>query len=220
MSAQARTTRKQAAYEYIKKKILSCMYEPGVVMNEQTLCDELELSRTPVRDALSRLEQEGLVNIMPKKGFMVTALKLGDINHIYEVRLLLEPYALRRYGRRLDREELVRLRELMEKQVAVESSVSGQYDLDDSFHDFIMRAVNNRYLMDTYENIKDLNLRVRVLSGSRVENRLSDTFREHVEIIDACLREDWEGAAQAMTKHLENARLAAFPLLIGDEVEL
>ena len=70
MSAQARTTRKQAAYEYIKKKILSCMYEPGVVMNEQTLCDELELSRTPVRDALSRLEQEGLVNIMPKKGFM------------------------------------------------------------------------------------------------------------------------------------------------------
>ena len=119
MSAQARTTRKQAAYEYIKKKILSCMYEPGVVMNEQTLCDELELSRTPVRDALSRLEQEGLVNIMPKKGFMVTALKLGDINHIYEVRLLLEPYALRRYGRRLDREELVRLRELMEKQVAV-----------------------------------------------------------------------------------------------------
>ncbi len=68
--------------------------------------------------------------------------------------------------------------------------------------------------------VKNLNLRVRVLSGSRVENRLSDTFREHVEIIDACLREDWEGAAQAMTKHLENARLAAFPLLIGDEVEL
>ena len=62
MSAQARTTRKQAAYEYIKKKILSCMYEPGVVMNEQTLCDELELSRTPVRDALSRLEQEGPVS--------------------------------------------------------------------------------------------------------------------------------------------------------------
>lgn len=220
ISAQARPTRKQAAYEYIKEKILSCTYEPGVVMNEQIICDQLELSRTPVRDALSRLEQEGLVNIMPKKGFMVTALKLGDINHIYEVRLLLEPYALRRYGRRLDREELVRLRGLMEKQLTAGSGISGQYDLDDSFHELIMRAVNNRYLMDTYENIKDLNLRVRVLSGSRVENRLADTFREHAEIIDACLSEDWEEAARAMTRHLENARLAAFPLLIGDEVEL
>lgn len=218
-SARAGLSRKQTAYEYIKEKILSCEYEPGAMMNEQSLCDELELSRTPVRDALSRLEQEGLVNIMPKKGLMVSALKLGDINHIYEVRLLLEPYALRRYGCKLDQKELRRFRQRMEEQVATAGRVSDQYELDDAFHMMIMRAANNRYLISTYENIKDQSLRVRVLSGNEVENRLADTFKEHTAIIDACLQEDWEGAAQAMTRHLENARVAAFPFLIGEDVE-
>jgi len=210
-------TRKQAAYEYIKEKILSCSYEPGIVMNEQTLCDEMKLSRTPVRDALSRLEQEGLVNIMPKKGFIVAAVNLNDINRIYEVRLLLEPYALRRYGHKLDRAELERLRTLMKEQTSANESVSSHYELDDAFHGLIMRTVNNRYLTDTYENIKNLNRRVRVLSGSQVKDRLNNSFHEHAAIIDACLDEDWERAAQAMTKHLEIARVAAFHLLIGDE---
>lgn len=219
-SARARVFRKQTAYEYIKEKILSCEYKPGAMMNEQSLCDELELSRTPVRDALGRLEQEGLVNIMPKKGLMVSALKLGDINRIYEVRLLLEPYALRRYGGRLDQEELCRMRRRMKEQAATAGRVSDQYELDDAFHRMIMQATKNRYLMTSYEIIKDQSLRVRVLSGNEVKNRLADTFQEHADIIDACLREDWEGAAQAMTRHLENARAAAFPFLIGEEVEL
>lgn len=219
-SARARLSRKQTAYEYIKEKILSCEYEPGAMMNEQVLCDELELSRTPVRDALSRLEQEGLVNILPKKGLMVSPLKLGDINHIYEVRLLLEPYALRRYGGKLDRDELRRMQRRMAEQAAAAERVSDQYELDDAFHMMIMRAMNNRYLMSAYEIIKNQNLRIRVLSGNEVENRLEDTFREHSAIIDACVREDWEGAAQAMIRHLENARAAVFPLLMGEDLGL
>lgn len=218
---QAKLTRKQAAYEYIKDKILSCAYEPGVVMNEQVLCDELELSRTPVRDALGRLEQEGLVSIMPKKGFMVTALKLGDINRIYEVRLLLEPYALRRYGHRIDLKALERLQQ-QTQELAEGRSQSSHFDyaLDDALHNLIMEAVDNRYLLDVYENIQNLNLRIRVMSGSRVANRLTESFQEHSVIINACLRQDWETAAQAMIQHLESARVAAFPLLIGDGVEL
>ena len=215
---QAKLSRKQTAYEYVKEKILSCEYEPGAMMNEQSLCDELVLSRTPVRDALSRLEQEGLVSILPKKGFVVTAMKLGDVNRIYEVRLLLEPYALRRYGHKLDRGELESLRTRMEEQITgADRFGQHDYNLDDAFHGMIMEATNNRYLIDTYENIKNLNLRIRVLSGNQVENRLDDTFQEHAAIIDACLREDWDEAAQAMTRHLENARVAACPLLIGDE---
>jgi len=213
----SKPTRKQAAYEYIKEKILSCAYEPGVVMNEQTLCDEMGLSRTPVRDALSRLEQEGLINIMSKKGFIVTAVNLNDINRIYEVRLLLEPYALRRYGHRLDCKELERLKARMKEQSSTEDGVSGDYELDDTFHGLIMRAVDNRYLTDAYETIQNLNRRVRILSGSQVKNRLADSYSEHAAIIDACLASDWERAAQAMTKHLEIARVAAFRLLIGDE---
>ena len=217
-SSSAKPTRKQTAYDYIKGKILSCEYEPGSFMNEQLLCDELELSRTPVRDALSRLEQEGLVSIMPKKGFLVSELKLNDINHIYEVRLLIEPYVLRRYGAKLDQDQLRRFRDMMRGPERDGRGFDGFYDLDDDFHDFIMGALSNRYLVETYENIQNLNRRLRVLSGSRVENRIADTNREHCEIIDACLKEDWEGAANAMIKHLEAARVAAFYLIIGSDI--
>jgi len=211
--ASAKPTRKQAAYEYIKEKILSCEYEPGSLMNEQHICDELELSRTPVRDALSRLEQEGLINIMPKKGIIVSDLKLDDINGIYEVRLLLEPYALRHYGNRLDQKQLEHFQTLMSDFSRAQQDTSYLYGLDDQFHCFIMNAVQNRYLIDAYENINNLNRRLRVLSGTRIENRIADTFQEHASIIEACLGKDWERAAQAMAKHLETARIAAFRLL-------
>lgn len=217
MPTPKKPSRKQAAYEYIKEKILSCEYEPGALMNEQQLCDELQLSRTPVRDALSRLEQEGLVNIMPKKGLVVSDLKLSDINRIYEVRLLLEPYVLRRYGHKLDHERLENFQNLFSNPKQAQHDPSAYYDLDDQLHGFIMQAMNNRYLMDTYENIKNLNRRLRVLSGSKVENRIEDTFREHSDIVRMCLQKDWNGAAQAMTKHLEAARVAAFFLMIESE---
>ena len=219
-AVSARPTRKQTAYDYIKKKILSCEYEPGSFMNEQFICDELELSRTPVRDALSRLEQEGLVSILPKKGFLVSELKLNDINHIYEVRLLIEPYVLRRYGPKLDQGRLRQFRDMMSGTGWDGYSFDDYYSLDDDFHGFIMGALSNRYLIETYENIKNLNRRLRVLSGSRVENRIANTYREHGEIIDACLKNDWEGAANAMIKHLEAARVAAFYLIVDSESSL
>ena len=145
---QAKLSRKQTAYEYVKEKILSCEYEPGAMMNEQSLCDELVLSRTPVRDALSRLEQEGLVSILPKKGFVVTAMKLGDVNRIYEVRLLLEPYALRRYGHKLDRGELESLRTRMEEQI------TGADRFGLSRHDYggDKQPLFNRYLREHQES--------------------------------------------------------------------
>lgn len=216
-SASGKVSRKQAAYDYIKEKILSCEYEPGSLMNEQQLCDDLELSRTPVRDALGRLEQEGLVSIIPKKGLMVSDLKLGDINRIYEVRLLLEPYALHRYGNKLDRARLTQFQELFSDLGRVQSDPTYYYDLDDRLHSFIIQAMPNRYLLDTYENIKNLDRRLRVLSGSEVENRIADTCREHLDIVLACLREEWENAAESMKKHLEASRVAAFHLMINDE---
>ena len=61
---------KQQAYTTIKNKILTCEYLPNSFLNEDLLCEELQVSRTPVRDALGRLEQENLIKIMPKKGFL------------------------------------------------------------------------------------------------------------------------------------------------------
>lgn len=214
---ETKQARKQIAYDHIKGKILSCEYEPGSYLNEQSLCEELGLSRTPVRDALSRLEQEGLLVIMPKKGIQVSDLKLGDINRIFEVRLLLEPYALRRYGEKLNREKLEEFRNVMSSVDLHEHNAQYFYDLDDQFHRLIIQAMNNRYLTETYDNIKNLNRRLRVLSGSRVENRIAATSREHIEIISLCLERRWDDAVNALTRHLESSRVASFHLLIGED---
>lgn len=210
---------RQTAYDYIKKKILSCEYEPGLHLNEQQLCDEMGgISRTPVRDALGRLEQEGLLNVLPKKGIIVSELKLNDINRIYEVRLLLEPYVLRRYGSKLDSVKLERFAEIMSDPDRVQSDYPYYfYDLDDQFHGFIMNAMPNQYLTDTYENVNNMNQRLRVMSGTHVKNRIADTFAEHLLIINACIAGDWEAAANAMTEHLDKARIATFQLIVENE---
>ena len=89
---------KTLAYNTIRNKIVTCQYAPGTFLNEEQLTTELSLSRTPVRDALGRLEQEGLLEIRPKCGILVRPLTLNDIDMTFEVRMLYEPYILTHYG--------------------------------------------------------------------------------------------------------------------------
>ena len=105
--AQAKLSLKLQAYQYLKTKILNCEYRPNEFLNEQKLCAEMgNISRTPMRDALGRLEQEGLITILPKKGLMVSGITEEDVHSMFEMRLLVEPYALRTYGNAIPREQL------------------------------------------------------------------------------------------------------------------
>ena len=105
--AQAKLSLKLQAYQYLKTKILNCEYRPNEFLNEQKLCAEMgNISRTPMRDALGRLEQEGLITILPKKGLMVSGITEEDVHSMFEMRLLVEPYALRTYGNLIPREQL------------------------------------------------------------------------------------------------------------------
>ena len=76
---------KEKAYLYIKDKILSCEYKTGYFIDEKILIEELSASRTPIREGLSRLEQEGFVQILPKKGVVVKDINLRDIAEIYQI---------------------------------------------------------------------------------------------------------------------------------------
>lgn len=96
-----KVTLKEHAYNCIKQKILNCEYQPGMFLSEDLLKNEMNMSRTPIRDAISRLEQENLVRILPKKGILVSGISIREIQSIYEARLLLEPYAVLHYGNRI-----------------------------------------------------------------------------------------------------------------------
>ena len=94
--SQTKLSLKLQAYQYLKTRILNCEYRPNEFLNEQKLCAEMgNISRTPMRDALGRLEQEGLITILPKKGLMVSGITEEDVHSMFEMRLLVEPYALR-----------------------------------------------------------------------------------------------------------------------------
>lgn len=209
----AKESLKQKAYHAIKEKIITCEYAPGSMLNEEALRDELHVSRTPIRDALSRLEQEGLISILSKKGIMVSGLTINDINFIFEVRLLYEPYALLHYGPKIKDEVIHKFFETFSAPV-YSNNDEKYYSLDDAFHVAIVEAIQNPYLLKTYDWIHNQNLRFRVMTGEYVDSRLEKTNEEHLRIVTACLKHDWALAAKEMEAHLIASKNATFDLAL------
>lgn len=203
---------KLQSYNIIKDKIIRCEYAPNTLISEEALREELGVSRTPIRDALSRLEQEGLIQILPKKGIMVSGLSLSEINSIFEIRMLFEPHVLATYGHRLSDEKMLEFYNICTQSGVLQPDEF--YKMDDEFHAFIISAAPNRYIHHTYELIQNQNLRFRVMTGQRPDNRLDHSNDEHLTIIKACLRKDWTAAASAMEEHLRQSKNSTFELLL------
>ncbi len=194
---------KLQAYQYLKSRILSCEYAPNQFLNEQKLCAEMgNISRTPMRDALGRLEQEGLITILPKKGLMVSPITDEDVRGIYEVRLLVEPYALRVYGSHLPQEGLEKFDYLMRHPEEIEDFCAA----DDAFHELLISTLPNRYLRAAHGSITGQNTRYRNMTGKMGMIEQGNACEEHLAILTPALAGDWDAAADALTHHLELAR--------------
>ena len=194
---------KQIVYEDLKRLIVSCEILPGAQLTEEALCDRLKASRTPVRDAVSRLEQEQLLTIHPKKGIFVNTVSLANVSELFEARLRIEPYAVRYYGNRIDDSVYA---ECISWFSVPHGKGAAQYLQDDAFHQMFVDATHNRYLTMFYSTVKDQVMRYRVLSA--LDERLLETNREHCEVARQCLRGNWAEAAQAMRVHIENSKIA------------
>lgn len=203
MESQAKPSLKLQAYQYLKTKILNCEYRPNEFLNEQKLCAEMgNISRTPMRDALGRLEQEGLITILPKKGLMVSGITEEDVHSMFEMRLLVEPYALRTYGHQIPREALEAYRKMMLHPETIDDFC----EADDTFHELLMSTLPNKYLRAAYDRITGLNTRFRIMTGKVSMINQDQTCEEHLKILDAALNDDWDKAADALQQHLELAR--------------
>nr|WP_319487186.1 GntR family transcriptional regulator [uncultured Caproiciproducens sp.] len=205
---------KEKAYNIIKSKIVSCEYPPNSFLNENFLQEEIGVSRTPIRDAIGRLEQESLVKIIPKKGIIVTELSINEINMIYETRMLIEPFAIEKYGNKVDKSILISIRELFTQEYTMDN-IERLYEIDDRAHRIFITATQNKYIIQIYDNIQVQNNRIRILSG-RKESRLSQSTQEHIKIIDAVLADNYEEAAGLIKTHLQVAKNAAFSLVLSN----
>ena len=194
---------KQLAYETLKHRIITCEITPGSLLTEDMLCEELNASRTPVRDAVSRLEQEHLVSIRPKKGIKVNRVSMNSIRELFEIRRMLEPEVVLRYGNRIRDEEYARFIRQFERTDMADQEL---FVLDDSFHRLFIEASGNRYYNTVFEMIADQVYRYRVLTSG--DSRLEVTQKEHFEIAANCIRGEWDRASAAMLNHIENSKLA------------
>lgn len=194
------------AYQFIKNKIITCEYPPNSMINETMICDAINSSRTPVREAINKLEQDNLVRVIPKKGIIIKDVTLNDIKLIYETRILIESYSLKTYGREMDIDYLKMLRATL----TTNTDLQAFFDLDDTFHSYIVAQTKNIYLINTSRSISDHNMRLRVLSGKSVEKRVEVTTTEHTEILDHLINREYDKAVDALVDHLEKAKEASY----------
>lgn len=210
----AKDTLKDRAYAIIKEKIIDCTYAPATFLVESELMQQVGASRTPIREALNKLEQENLVRILPKRGVLVSEITMRTLDEVYEVRFLVEPYIVRTYAHLLAREALAAEREQVEKSALLPTGLQ-LHRVDNDLHQMLLNVAGNAYLRAMMDNIYGQNNRIRVFSGQKVDSRRIETCREHMEILDLLLAGEYERAAGAMTRHLENSKATAVRALLA-----
>ncbi len=192
-------------FERLESDILTEKYAPGEFLTELRLSEDMGVSRTPIREALRRLEQERLVE-STGKGIKVLGISEEDLFDIYTIRLHLEGLAAARTAQRADDEGIKALRraiDLQEYYVTRHDADYIKYE-DSEFHELLYRLSGSVTLFDTLYPLHNKVQKFRRASVQN-ENRAEQSLEEHKRIC-ACIEErDAEGAQHAMTEHIRNA---------------
>lgn len=196
---------KTRAYDIIRDKLIHCEYAPGSLLNEAQISDDLGVSRTPIREALNRISHEGFIRILPKKGILVTDVTLNDVMQIFQTRLEIEPVTLRMAGPHLRKEDLLLYRD---KFKGPESDLNQGFKLDTAMHLYVIDHCGNRFLVDMMHKLFAENTRV-VIATKQNEAKIHDARKEHLEILNLLLDENFGKAQEAMAVHLQSCRRAA-----------
>lgn len=194
------------AYDIIKMRIIDLHYRPGEVLFTQQLAQELNLSRTPVREALVKLSQEGLLGQTDSRKFQVTDITKESIVEIYSLRECFELAAVGHVIAHIDRNDIEAMQSIINRMN--ESLKKGDADmffsLDNEFHSYLIRKYNNRFLINFVNQLTDHQQRIRYVTFF-VSNRMNSTISEHQHILECLKSKDLSEASSAIKAHLSNA---------------
>jgi DNA-binding GntR family transcriptional regulator len=192
------------AYHFTKWAILNAVYGAGSVITEGGLANEIGVSRTPVREALLRLEVEGLVRLQPKKGAVVATFSPRDVEDVLEARVLVENYtAARSFAHRRDLLPLVEEAHQDMRRRRREHDTAGFTEADRRFHEHIVDAADNAVLSSIYRSLRERQtLFTSVLMRGR-SDRMDDAIAEHEKILAALRGDDEQGFCSTVSDHLE-----------------
>ncbi|MFQ6854115.1 GntR family transcriptional regulator [Streptomyces sp. 35M1] len=197
----------ERVYTHIKEAVLDRRYEGGTLLTEGDLADAVGVSRTPVREALLRLEVEGLIKLYPKKGALVLAVSVQEIKDVVETRLLVEEFAARKAVPASPR-LIERLEQLLEeqRQLAEAGDLAAVAVTDRCFHAEIVKHAGNEILSRLYDQLRDRQLRMGVAVMEAHPGRIEANITEHGELLEAIRAGDADGAALVVRRHVGRVR--------------
>jgi DNA-binding GntR family transcriptional regulator len=192
------------AYGSLRDRIVTLRLAPGAALREDALMAELDLGRTPLREAVKRLALEGLVEVRPRSGTYVTDVQAADIVHIAEVRAELEAQAARLAAKRMDDEGRAAAARLDAELVALEGTtgIDAYMRLDERVHRFVWEASGNPYLLDALERFWALSLRIWHLVLDRIPT-LPAAVDEQRALLEALVAGDARRAGARMRRHVQ-----------------
>ena len=203
-----KTTLKKQAYEFIKNAIANSHYKTGIVYSEQTFATELGISRTPIREAIIQLKQEGYVNIVKNRGITIKKITVEEMEEIYQARAAIEGYCCMYAAGNIDTPEgsalLKAITELNKQEMEIyrNGADAVKYmQIDSEFHMAIIKFANNQILSEIIANLRS---RINVLGVRAMTNekRMPSSIKEHSGLIKSIKKGDRMAVVEQLENHL------------------
>lgn len=210
---------REIVYEELKLLIVKGKIQPGMRLMEEELAEDMGVSRTPIREAIRKLEKEGLITIEPRRGAYVSQLSSQDMVEILEVRQNVEGFAAELAAKRITEEEKTRLIEIAkEYEIAVkENDMPAMIKADTAFHHIIVEATRNKILIQMVEQLQELVLRFRYLYYDNFK-RSDKMTEEHKMIYEAIMEGKSEVAKESADDHINRLKELVLSEGIGTKI--
>ncbi|MCL1805806.1 MAG: GntR family transcriptional regulator [Clostridiales bacterium] len=204
----------EVVYVALREAIIKNQFKSGERLMETELADEMMVSRTPVREAVRKLQSEGYVVMLPRKGTYVSSLTIQDVNDVFEIRGALESMAAYHAAVRAADDEIAQIREFIETEAKLwdSSDLARTIESDIKFHSMLYRASQNKKIENLINDLREQTQRLRSSTLSR-PGRLRFALDEHRQILAAIEARDPEAARDASIAHIERSREVMLGLL-------
>ncbi|MCX7922762.1 MAG: GntR family transcriptional regulator [Clostridia bacterium] len=200
---------REVIFNTLREAIIVGELKPGERLMEVQLAEKMGVSRTPVREAIRKLELEGLVNMIPRKGAHVAELSVKDIMDVLEVRSSLDGLATALSAERITEEEIKELKHVYTQFVTYveKENLNGAIKKDVEFHDVIYRSSRNDKLIQISNNLREQVQRFRVIYLKDYSSP-KELIKEHLDIYEAIVNKDSQRAQIAAESHIKNQEAA------------
>ncbi|MDO5033375.1 MAG: GntR family transcriptional regulator [Eubacteriales bacterium] len=187
-------------YDYLVQQINSGKLKPNDRIIESVLAEELDISRTPIREALIQLASEGIIENIPRKGFRVRQLDVGKVIELYEMLSMIDSHVAGKMANKLDDDKIAELQKFIDlMDLAISNNdPSSYYDYQAAFHDVYIHAYHNKLIVDEFDRLRKTFIRknYHFTSTHNIQEILQSTNNEHKTILEFFKAKDADGVKQ------------------------